>query len=164
MAAIGVDMEKRGTKDKEKGVSELAETLDEKSRDILIFLYRNRYANIQELSDLIGAKNHSEVLSRLKEVINPTSEKILGRPIVKFEKVKIDPGSGEKILFSWWLTENIPIIKKGGVDLFDEGDSLVIVADLGSIKLAKPLRILKKSYKNGILEVVLKKERKDVHA
>jgi hypothetical protein len=174
MVAIGVDMKKKEMKDKEnikkkkieykeKGINELAERLDKKSRNILVFLYRNRYANIQELSDLIEAKNHNEVLSRLKEVINPTSMKILGRPLVKFEKAKIDPLSGEKILFSWWLTENIPLIRKEGIDLFNEGDSLVILADLGSIKLSKPLRILKKSYKNGILEIVLKKEKKDVY-
>jgi len=150
-------------KEKEEGINKLAEVLDKKSRDILIFLYRNRYANIQELSDLIGAKNHNEVLSRLKEVINPTSLKILGRPLVKFEKAKIDPLSGEKILFSWWLTDNIPIIRKGGVDLFEEENSLVILADLGSIKLSQPLRIVKKSYKNSILEIVLKKEKKNVH-
>lgn len=158
IAAIGVDMKRKERKDREKSVNELVEALDEKSKNILMFLHRNRYANIQELSDLIGAKNHGEVLSRLKEVINPTSEKILGRSLVKFEKAKIDPVSGEKVIFSWWLTENIPIIKKGRIDLFNEGDSLVILADLGNIKLSKPLKILKKSYKNGILEIVLKKE------
>lgn len=151
-------MKRKERKDREKSVNELVEALDEKSKNILMFLHRNRYANIQELSDLIGAKNHGEVLSRLKEVINPTSEKILGRSLVKFEKAKIDPVSGEKVIFSWWLTENIPIIKKGRIDLFNEGDSLVILADLGNIKLSKPLKILKKSYKNGILEIVLKKE------
>jgi hypothetical protein len=97
------------------------------------------------------------VLSRLKEVIIPESERIMGKPIVKFEKSRIDRVSGEKVLFSWWINADVPIIKDGNIELFDEKDRIVMIADLPGLKLSNPIGI-SANYNNGVLEVVLKKE------
>jgi HSP20 family molecular chaperone IbpA len=75
---------------------------------------------------------------------------------VKFEESKIDRVSGEKVLFSWWITDDMPVMRNN-VELFDERDRIVIVADLPDARL--PNRIAASvNYKNGVLEVVIKKE------
>jgi len=132
------------------------EELDDKSKAILWYLYQKRHADIEELSGAVYA-SHYEVLSRLKEVIIPESERILGKPIVKFEKSKIDRESGEKVLFSWWIDDAVPIIKNGNIELFDEKDRIVMIADLPGLRLSNPIGI-SANYNNGILEVVIKKE------
>ncbi|MBE0516209.1 MAG: hypothetical protein IBX41_02295 [Methanophagales archaeon] len=134
----------------------LIEALDDKSKAILWYLYQRRHADIEELSRAVSA-SHYEVLSRLKEVIIPESERIMGKPIVKFEKSKIDRASGEKVLFSWWIDDKVPIIKGGNIDIFDEKDRIVMIADLPGLRLSNPIGI-SANYNNGILEVVIKKE------
>lgn len=141
------------------GINKFISVLDEKSKKILWHLYKNRHANIDELACLIDAKNHAEVLIKIREVINPTSQRILGKPILKFEESKIDNVTGEKIPFSWWLAEEVQIIRGGLIDVFDERDGIVIVADLQSTKLSNPVEISKAIYNNGVLEIVLKKEK-----
>ncbi|MFZ2071407.1 MAG: hypothetical protein WAV32_07425 [Halobacteriota archaeon] len=138
------------------GKRNLMEELDDKSKAILWYLNQKRHADIEELSEAVCA-SHYEVLSRLKEVIIPESKRIMGKPIVKFEESKIDRVSGEKVLFSWWITDDMPVMRNN-VELFDERDRIVIVADLPDARL--PNRIdASANYKNGILEVVIKREK-----
>jgi len=142
-----------GSEDKNRN---LMEGLDDKSKEILWYLYQKRHADIEELSEAVRM-SHYKVLSRLKEVIKPESERIMGKPIVKFEKSRIDRVSGEKALFSWWINAGVPIIKDGNIELFDEKDRIVMIADLPGLKLSNPIGI-SANYNNGVLEVVLKKE------
>jgi len=99
-----------------------------------------------------------EVLRRLKEVINRKSQDLWGKPLVCFEQAKIDPVTGEKVLFSWWYTggEEIPLAGSGGplVDVFNEKDNVTIIAQLpAEINLTAPeIRV-----KNGILRIEFKK-------
>jgi hypothetical protein len=145
-----------GISESEDKKRNLMEGLDDKSKAILWHLYQKRHADIKELSGAVSA-SHYEILSRLKEVIIPESEKIMGKPIVKFEKSRIDRVSGEKVLFSWWIEDEVPIIKDGNIELFDEKDRIVMIADLPGLMLSNPIGI-SANYNNGILEVVLKKE------
>ena len=130
--------------------------LDDKSKAILWYLYQKRHADIEELSDAACA-SHYEVLSRLNEVIIPESERIMGKPIVKFKKSRIDRVSGEKVLFSWWITEDMPVMRNN-VELFEERDRIVIVADLPDERLPNTIDA-SVNYKNGVLEVAIKKEK-----
>lgn len=167
---------------------ELMEILDEKSKALFWHIWRNRHAQIRELSNLIKAPNDVYTLSRLKEVINEKAEKVLGKQILKFKESKIDPLTGEKILFSWWLNEECFDLKekdKELIDIFDERERLRIIMRLPDfdgkelkVKLEQndlivsgdgfqkeiPLfyqvkKEIKKSYKNGILEINLEKRK-----
>lgn len=143
----------------EQELARLFEVLDEKSRAILWHLWWHRHAEISELRELIDAPGDFEVLRRLREVINEKAQQLWGKPIVGFEQSKIDPLSGEKVLFSWWFLgeEDIPI--SGGdrplVDVFNEKDGIAVIAQLPtSVDLAQH----ELWYKNGILKVRLKKK------
>jgi len=111
--------------------------LDPDSRDILWYLWENRHARIDQLSELIDAPNHMYVLIKIRETINPISEKVLGCPILSFERARIDPETGEKVLFSWWL------MGAGGkwnqckdrlLDIFDEGSYLQVIMEVKKVE------------------------------
>jgi hypothetical protein len=42
-----------------------------------------------------------DILLKIREIINPTAEKIIGYPILSFESLKVDRETGEKVTFSW---------------------------------------------------------------
>ena len=56
-----------------KGIDQLLQVLDEKSRAMLWHLWWHRHAGISELRELIDAASDFEVLYRLREVINEQS-------------------------------------------------------------------------------------------
>ena len=43
------------------------------------------------------------VLLRIRDTINPVAERIIGNPLLLFERSKIDPDTGEQVLFRWWM-------------------------------------------------------------
>ena len=143
-----------------KGLAQLLQALDEKSRAILWHLWRHRHAEISELRELIDAASDFEVLYRLKEVINEQALRLWGRPAVSFEQAKVDSFSGEKVLFSWWFLdeENISVSdgSKPLVDLFDEKDSISIIAQVPTSVDPAHHEFW---FKNGILKVGLEKRK-----
>jgi HSP20 family molecular chaperone IbpA len=160
--------------------------LDSDSKEILMCLYENRHARIDTLTKLIEAPNHMDILLKIREIINPTAEKIIGYPILSFESSKVDWETGEKVLFSWWLTGQPHQEKEEPLlDIFDENAELIVYLELLGIKedklrlrvennkliieadkdyhqeISLPAVVNAKSftsrYKNNILEVRLKK-------
>jgi HSP20 family molecular chaperone IbpA len=160
--------------------------LDSDSKEILMCLYENRHARIDTLAKLIEAPNHMDILLKIREIINPTAEKIIGYPILSFESSKVDWETGEKVLFSWWLTGQPHQEKEEPLlDIFDENAELIVYLELLGIKedklllrvennkliieadkdyhqeISLPAVVNAKSftsrYKNNILEVRLKK-------
>jgi len=107
-------------------------TLDEKSRQIITYLLRERHAGIRKLADLICASSDMEVLIRIREVINPKAREVIGEPIITFERSKIDSLTGGKIVFSWWLKEELMnnVYNNGLIDILDEKNVLRVVASL----------------------------------
>ena len=143
-----------------KGLTQLLQAIDEKSRAMLWHLWWHRHAGISELRELIDAASDFEVLYRLKEVINEQALRLWGRPVVSFEQARIDPLSGQKVMFSWWFLdeENVPISdgNKPLVDLFNEKESISIIAQVPtSVDPTHP----EFCYKNGILKVGLEKRK-----
>jgi hypothetical protein len=140
------------------GLAQFLEGLDEKSRSILYYLWWHRYAGIAELRNSVENMDDYEVLQRLKEVINRKSRDLWGKPLVSFEQAKIDPITGEKVLFSWWYLgeDEMLLLGKGSglVDVFDEKDNVTIIAQLPvPVDLTDPeIRV-----KNGILRIAFKK-------
>jgi len=170
--------------EKMRKVNILVRTVDEKSRQIITYLLRERHAGIRKLADLICASSDMEVLTKIREVINPRAQKIIGEPLVTFENSKIDPLTGEKITFSWWLKEELMegLHSEGLLDVFDEEDCLRVVACLPpqerdvNVEVKDDFliisgkdyhreislfylveKIMKKTIKNGVLEVKLNK-------
>lgn len=160
----------------------LMNNLDEKNREMVLYIMRNRHASIRELSELTNAPNDNYTLMKIRGVINPLSENVLGKEILAFRENKFDLLTGEKILFSWWLdwdAQQGPTF----IDVFDNGDSIKIIAGMkideedmhiiaknnnvaiySNSKLREKIRlphnvtsVIRKSYKNGILELVLEK-------
>lgn len=167
-------------------LNKMVTELDADSKEILWFLYENRHARIDTLAKLIEAPTHMDILLKIREIINPTAEKIIGYPILSFESSKVDRETGEKVSFSWWLTGQPHKERKEPLlDIFDEDADLIVYLELLGIKEDKlRLRVANnkliidadkdyhkeislpvvvntnsftKRYKNNILEVRLKK-------
>jgi len=82
---------------KEEAVDEIARRLDTDSEKLVWHLWQKRHARIDELAEIIGAPTHMDVLLKIKEIINPVAEKIMGNPILTFKEREIDPESGEGV-------------------------------------------------------------------
>ena len=110
----------------------LIASVDVRSQLIIEYFLRNRYGGIRRLADLVQADSDMEVLIRVKEIINLKAQEILGFPFLVFERSKIDPTTGEKIVFSWWLTEKLNVFIEDSdiLDVFNEKDMIRVVACL----------------------------------
>ncbi len=164
--------------------NQVMSTFDQKSVQILIYLLRERHAGIRKLADLINASSDMEVLVKIREVINPKGQETMGQPLIVFEPSKLDPLTGEKITYSWWLNEELVDYMPNGelLDLRDEKDTLRVTASIPlqekdvSVGVKDNFLIIvgkkyhrevlltgavdgnvKKTVNNGVLEVVLKK-------
>lgn len=115
----------------EETIDDIARMLDEESQTLLWYLWENKHAKIDELAELIDG-NHMDVLLRIRDVINPTAESKIGNPILIFERSRMDPETGEKILFSWWLAGQRTEKKKTHIplDIFDEGSHINVITEL----------------------------------
>ena len=140
-------------------IERIAGELGPESRSILLYIWEKRHATIQELSKLYDAPNHMEVLHRIRNIINPVSEKVMGFPILVFERSRIDPVAvyghdqrnlvnmyerskgdpkgREKVLFSWWIIGERAAKKESVeplMDLFDEEDHIVFLIELKGVE------------------------------
>ena len=143
-----------------RGLAQLLQVLDEKSRALLWHLWWHRHADISELRELIGAASDFEVLYRLREVINKQSMRLRGRPAVSFEQSRMDSRCGAIVLFNWWFLDEENVRMSDGnkplVDLFNEKESISIIAQVPtSVDPAHH----EFCYKNGILKVGLGKRK-----
>ena len=172
-------------------MNSLMKAVDERNREIITYLLRERHAGIRELADLIRASSDMEVLIRIREGINPKAREVLGEPIIMFERSKIDPLTGEKILFSWWLDEELvdTAYEDRLLDVFDEEDGLRVIAFLpphetnvevevkdrfliiSGVELHREVPLfypvekrVRKTINNGVLEVKLNKIGWENHA
>jgi len=117
----------------EEHVAKVAQALDPASAQIVWYLLENRHAKIEELRRVLGESFHMNVLVRIRGVINPTAHKMLGRPILVFERARMDYVTGERILYSWWLSGDAERRPREGerlMDIFDEGDHIQVIVEL----------------------------------
>jgi HSP20 family molecular chaperone IbpA len=116
-----------------KKVEPLIKGVDERSKQIVTYLVRERHAEIKELTDLIFATSDMEVLMRIREIINPKAQEIIGKEVITFEQSKIDPLTGKKIMFNWWIEEEFTESANDEfIDFMDEKGVLRIVVALPS--------------------------------
>ncbi len=119
-------------------VDKVTQELDPQSREIVDYLWANQHATINELADLIEAPTHMDVLLKIRGIINPTAERVIGSALLAFHRRQVDWVNGEPVLFSWWVAAS-PRVEEGAgaglpLDLFDEGDRVFVVADLGGVR------------------------------
>ena len=118
-------------------IEKIAVELDSDGRDILWYLWENRHARIDQLAELVDAPSHMHVLLNIRETINPVAEKVVGCPILSFERSKIDPETGEKVLFSWWLIgqhEKRTQSEDRLLDIFDEGSYIQVIMEVKGVE------------------------------
>jgi len=150
---LGIFPQKRAPGD----LGEILWFLDVKSRQILWYLWWNRHAEIGELAQLTRAESDMEILSRIKQVINPAAQGVLGKEIVRFENSKIDPVTDERVLFSWWLEEDLLRGKRVEplVDIFEENNHIAIIAQLPALlELSKDAQV---ACKDSVVKVKIAK-------
>ncbi|MDA2925971.1 Hsp20/alpha crystallin family protein [Acidobacteria bacterium AH-259-G07] len=121
----------------ENDVEKIAGELGPESRAVLLHIWEARHATIQELARLYDVPNHMEVLQRIRNIINPVSEEVVGFPILVFERSRMDTVTGEKVPLSWWIIGDREAKKESVeplMDLFDEEDHIVFVMELRGVK------------------------------
>jgi len=121
----------------EEHLAKVAQPLDPASGEIIWYLWENRHAKIEELRQLLGESSHMNVLTRIKEVVNPMARKMLGRPLLVFERSRIDHITGQNVLYSWWLckeAESCPVEEKRSADILDEGDHVMVILELADVR------------------------------
>ncbi len=152
--------EKLGPHGRQMRINSFMEGLDAKSKQVLQCLMLKRHASIRELADLTEASSDMEVLIRLREAINGRAEAVLGAPLITFERCRIDPVTCEKVLFSWWLSEDLVEFDCGDalLDVFDDGAYLRVVAYLPS----KSREDLEVEVRNSLLRIAARGYRKEV--
>jgi len=72
--------ERASLKVSEESLNVVMEELDPVSREIVVYLWQNRYATISELADSIAAPSHMHVLLKIRDTINPVAERIIANP------------------------------------------------------------------------------------
>lgn len=138
--------------DKE-AVERVAREVDDSCCEILWYLWEHKHAPVDELVELIGAQNHMDVLLKIKNIINPVAERVVGSPILEFERARIDYETGENVLSCWWLVgqkQQLSQSKEAMVDIFDEGDHLKVVIELTSVR-EEDIRLVVKENRLDIL-------------
>lgn len=118
-------------------IQKIADQLDDDGGEILWHLWENGHARINRLADLIQAQDHMHALSVIRDTINPMAEKMLGCPILSFERKKIDSETGEPITFSWWMIgkkERFLPREERLVDIFDEGSQIRVIMEVRGVE------------------------------
>lgn len=137
-------------------------TLDEKSRKIIWFFQWHGHLKLEKLVGHLNAASDMEVLQLIKEVINPTADRILGEPILEFRESEMDSHSGKKIFYNWWFLgfgdseqEVADNIENNLVDIFEEEDKIVVVSQISpSIRVSDNAKI---KQRHGILSIEINK-------
>ncbi len=119
-------------------VDKVTHELDPQSREVVDYLWAHGHATINELADLIGAPTHMDILLKIRGIINPTAERVIGGALLVFHRRQVDWANGEPVLFSWWVAAS-PRVEEGAraalpLDLFDDGDRVLVVADLRGVR------------------------------
>jgi HSP20 family molecular chaperone IbpA len=118
-------------------VAEVARLVDQGSATMLWHFWKNRHHSLNELQAMLGEASHMGVLVRIREVINPAALHLLGKPILVFERSRMDYETGEFVLNSWWLNDEPAMDVTGSsqfVDVLDEGDHFLLIFELAGAK------------------------------
>ncbi len=116
-------------------MKEFLAALDGRSKAIWWHLCCHGHAHVTDLARVAGLDSDMEVLLYIREVINPAATVTLGEPVLEFVSCRVDPGTGEKVYYHWWLKPALWLetdTSHTQVDVFETGHELVVVVDLGN--------------------------------
>lgn len=122
-----------------KKMEEFLRELDAGSRRMLLFLMQRKHASLDELTEVLGESSHMNTLVRIKNVVNSKALDYFEKPVMQFEKQRINKDNGKNILFNWWLNEDLDQAaaqdkEEKFADFFDEENEVVIIFELKGIK------------------------------
>ncbi|NQT54196.1 Hsp20/alpha crystallin family protein [bacterium] len=122
----------------EEAIARLAAALEPEAAAILWHIWRNHHANIEELARLVGAEGHSDVLLKIKAQINPLATEQLGCPILTLLPAGLDPRTGERVPYDWWIAGRRKEKREGSdparIDVFDEETHVDVVVELPGVR------------------------------
>ncbi len=127
--------------------------LDDKSRALAWHMLLYGHASIRELREKTRFTSDMEVLTILKEVINPAAEALTGRPLIEFVPFRVHPVTGECFTFHWWLKGPLLLPEEWVVDVFPEEDGLRVMILLPAG--LNPVRVAEGGITNGVLTLKL---------
>jgi HSP20 family molecular chaperone IbpA len=119
--------------------SQLLQELDAGSRRMLLYMMKHKHASIDELTEVLGESCHMNTLVRIKNIVNPKAIAVLKRPVLRFEKLHVNPENGENVLFNWWLTEKnakktLQKKEEQFADVFDEDKEVLVIMDMKGVR------------------------------
>jgi len=113
----------------------LLERVDPCSARIVWRLMWEGHAHLAGLSRVTGL-DHAGVLDRIRSVINPLSNELYGCALLTFSVCRVDPATGGKVTFAWWLDPpfawGTAAARRPLAEVFEEDGHLVITAQVGS--------------------------------
>ncbi|MCX5971435.1 MAG: hypothetical protein NTV14_08040 [Coprothermobacterota bacterium] len=103
------------------------------SQELLIYLARNRHAEIETIRVLLGVENHSLALRCIEGELNGTARRLLSQPLLAFYQSRKDTSLGKTITFRWWLEVQPSEIPAGPADVFAEDEEWVVFCPVGLV-------------------------------
>jgi len=101
------------------------------SQELLLYLARNRHAEIETIRVLLAVENHSLALRCIEGELNETARRFLGQPLLAFYQNRKDPSSGKTLTFQWWLEVQPSEIPVSPADIFAEEKEWVVLCPIG---------------------------------
>lgn len=89
----------------EELVCKVASEMDGLGEQLLWHFWERRHATIDELIALGVADDPMEIIRKIKEVINPLAEELIGFPLFVFCEEKVDAATKKAVKNSWWLVD-----------------------------------------------------------
>jgi len=125
----------------EVAIARLAAALEPEAAAILWHIWHNDHADIQELSRLVDAERHSDVLLKIKAQINPLAVEQLGCPILTLLPAGLDPRTGQQVRYAWWVAgrrdeerRKVRGADPAPMDVFDEETHVDVVVELPGVR------------------------------
>lgn len=112
----------------EDDIARVANRLGHSAEKILWHLYRKRHAAISELTDIVGADSHMDVLNMIRKEINQTAGEVIGRSVLVFKPEGVDQ-NGRKITYNWWFADCKITKDSPFCDIMDEGEFYRIIIE-----------------------------------
>ncbi|MEI6510303.1 MAG: hypothetical protein WCO14_05070, partial [bacterium] len=101
------------------------------SQELLLYLARNRHAEIETIRILLAVENHSLALRCIEGELNETARRFLGQPLLAFYQNRKDTSSGKIFTFQWWLEVQPSEIPASPADIFAEVKEWVVLCPIG---------------------------------
>ncbi|MCL6450450.1 MAG: hypothetical protein K6T75_04050 [Acetobacteraceae bacterium] len=132
--------------------------LDPRSARMVWHLACEGHAPLDTLARSCGL-THAQALDRIRSVINPLGRDLFGQDLFTFSVCRVDPQSGRKVTFNWWLQLPGGVLVPPGralADAFPDEGGLLILAAVGWP--LQPNGHAEVSCRNGVLQVLVRGE------